>query len=285
MKKTTRIIRNLTLSTLLLLCSANILAQLTIQVEKTHNDSVAFVRESSNSHPGGWNFDVIGMDIMNIGFSNKKKSTGRKYYHSHSKWVMFDGWGFGFNNAVNTDANVNVDMGRSFNFCIEDLVAYRVRVSQKGAFSMGMGIDLKNYHMTGTQRFVEDPVTKMITVSDYPAGTVPGTSKIRTFSTTYNMKYIQKLGRFRLALGPELTVVRKPAKKHIIRTTYTDSQGEQVERFTGIRTNKVGLNLVGVLSYRNRFGVYAKYGLTDVLNTSFGPKFKTLSVGLMVLGL
>lgn len=271
--------RSFALMAAFLLSVMGLMAQVNVTIHKSCTDSVAFVRESSDRYPGGWNFDLVGLNFS----ASSKKHQKKKI---RSSLILLGGWGFGFCDAVHSDAAVRVDMGRSFHFCIEDLVAYRKRLWERGALQAGMGIDLRNYRMTGHQRFVVDPSSKMITVGDYPEGAVPGTSKIRTFSTTFSVKYLQQLGRrFRLALGPELSVVPDRAKRHHIHTTYTLERKEQEETFKGIRTNKVGFSLVGVLSYKSMLGIYAKYGLSDVLNTSFGPQFRNLSVGVMVFGI
>lgn len=263
-------------------------AQLEISFRTEKNDSIEFARELSRHHPGGWNFDLIGMDIHAGKKEESRIQTGGCSFQIPSI-VFFSGWGFGFNDALGTAGEgqkVDVNMGRSFHFCIEDVLAFRFSPWQHGAFSVGMGIDLKNYRMTNDQRFVMNYPYKVTSIEGYPAGVVPGSSKIRTFSATYNLKYIQNLGRgFRLAFGPELSVVRKPGKNHDIRTTYSDDQGEHEERFKGIRTNKVGINLVGMVNYKNCIGFYAKYGLSNVMENNYGPQFKSLSVGVMVLGL
>lgn len=261
-------------------------AQLYINFHNVKNDSVEFVEQSTKSHPGGWNFDIIG---MNVHAGKKGKSTpdreGRAFLNV-SPITLASGWGFGFTNALNAPAGMDVTMGRSFNFCLMDAIAFRVRPWRTGAFSVGVGLDLRNYKMLSDQRFVEDPVTKKITLESYPEGSVPGFSKVHTGAATFNLKYIQKLGRgFNLAFGPELSVVAKRGTNHRISTTYTDSQGEQKEKFKGIRTNKVGFNLVGIVNYKNVFGLYAKYSPSDVLQSNFGPQFQSLSVGLLLFGL
>ncbi len=261
-------------------------AQLSIDIHPGESDSLDFVNESSKSHPGGWNFDIIG---MNIHAGRKEETKCLRDWHVSlgiSPITIGSGWGFGFTNALNAPAGMDVSMGRSFNFCLEDAIAFRVRPWRTGYLSAGIGLDLRNYKMTGDQRFVEDPDTRQITLESYPAGCVPGYSKVHTGAATFNLKYIQNLGRgFHLALGPELSVVTKRGKNHRISTVYTDADGEQKEKFRGIRTNKVGFNLVGVLSYKNLFGVYAKYSPSDVLQPNFGPQFQSLSVGLMLFGL
>lgn len=237
-------------------------------------------KSNDRIYPGGWNFDIVGIQVSKPDYRPQRSK------RAPSGFAFFNGWGFGFTHAPGTPQGLKVNMGRSFNFCIEDILAYRHRVWRKGSLSVGMGIDLKNYRMTGTKRFLCDPSTQMVSYGPYPEGSTPGTSKIRTLSTTYNLKYIQMLGRgFRLAVGPEISLVRKPGKKHEIYTTYTSEQGEEKERFRNIRTNRVGLNLVGIVSYRNKLGLYVKYSPTDVLDDGFGPSFQTLTTGIMIMGL
>lgn len=264
-------------ASMMLLASKASAQELALRITTEENDSLEFVNHASDSHPGGWNFDFVGLDV--------------KYKHCHSNrslptLTFFSGWGFGVSGALNAPADVDINMGRSFNFCIEDIVAVRMHPWKTGAFSIGAGIDLKNYRMTGDKRFVENINDKQITVEDYDQGNIPNWSKIRTLSGTFNLKYIQYLGKgFRLAFGPEMYIVTKANKRHEIVTSYTNSDGDQKERFKGIKTNKVGLNLVGTLNYKNLFGVYAKYSPSSVLNPSFGPEFNSLSVGVMLFGL
>lgn len=252
-------------------------AQIEVNIDNEKSDSLEFVQESSQSHPGGWNFDIIGVNV------HAKKSTSSKLLPTIA---LFSGWGFGFTDALNAPSGMDVNMGRSFNFCIEDMIAVRMHPWKTGTLSLGVGIDVRNYRMTGDMRFVEDVATKQIGIEGYPEGAIPNFSKIRTNSATFNLKYIQNLGRgFRLAFGPELSVIGHRSSQHKIVTKYEDAQGEQKEKYKNIKTNKVGMNLVGVLNYKNLLGVYAKYSPSKVLNPTFGPEFNTLSVGIMLMGL
>lgn len=248
---------------------------------QVHDDEDELFSLSSQSHPGGWNFDIVGVRV-NTGPSPCDDSG----HHHLPRFAVFSGWGFGVTGALDVPQSPGMNMMRSFNFCIEDLLAFRIPVARRGDFSVGMGIDLRNYRMTGTNRFVMNYPSQAITVGGYPEGSVPGTSRLRTFSTTYNLKYVHYLGAgFRIALGPELTVVRKPGKKHEMRTTYTAEDGPHKERIRGIHTNKVGFNLVGIVSYKNRFGFYTKYSPTSVLENGYGPQFQSITAGIMILGL
>lgn len=252
-------------------------AQFELNFTSEKSDSLDFVNESSKYHPGGWNFDIIGLNI-------KTKKSSSSVFTSHI--VLLSGWGFGFTNALNAPSGMDVNMGRSFNFCIEDVFAIRMHPWKTGTLSLGAGIDVRNYRMTGNQRFLEDITNKQISITDYPAGAIPDYSKIRTTTATFNLKYIQNLGRgFRLAFGPELSVIGHRNGQHKIVTRYEDATGEQKEKFKNIKTNKVGVNLVGVLNYKNLVGIYAKYSPSNVLNPAFGPEFQSLSVGMMFFGL
>lgn len=265
----------LALTAILMACfTLDASAQLTITHSNSKSDSLQFARHSSKSHPGGWNFDIVGQNI-----SRKKTSVNV----SSPDWTFFSGFGFGFTTALNADPGVNLNMGRSFNFCIEDIVACSIRPWRTGKFSVGYGIDLHNYTLSNNLRFVEDPVTKQVSITD--PTTITDYSRIHTLAAaTFNLKYIQKLGRgFRLAVGPEISIL---GRKHDIRSCYTDENGmEQKERTKNIRTNKVGFNLVGILNYKNALGIYAKYSPTNVIEPGFGPQFHSLSVGIMVMGL
>ena len=247
--------------------------ELNISLKTEKNDSLNFVRETSNNHPGGWNFDIIGMNI-------KTKKGGSNSYMPTV--TLLSGWGFGLTNALDAPDG----MGHPFNFCIEDVIALRMHPWKTGTLSLGAGIEVKNYNLTNDKRFVEDPATKQISIANYPEGAIPGYSKIHIYGGTFNLKYIQNLGHgFRLAIGPELSLVNRRAGKHMIDNRYENSDGKQKERFKNIKTNKLGFNLVGVINYKNLVGIYAKYSPTSVLNPTFGPEFQSLSVGVMLFGL
>lgn len=246
-------------------------------------DDSDFLPEVSTSHPGGWNFDIVGLKV----------GSNRPSFHRSSKHLstfsVFNGWGFGFSGALNPPQGSGLNMMRSFNFCIEDLLAFRLPVGRRGDFSLGMGIDLRNYRITGPDGcFMMDPETHTIVIGNYPEGaySYSGTSRLRVFSTTYNLKYVHYLGQgFRLAFGPELSVVRRPGKKHEIRNKYLDADGVHKERIRGINTNRIGFNLVGVVNYKNCMGFYVKYSPTSVLENGYGPQFQSISAGIMLLGL
>lgn len=256
-------------------------AQLNITFKNPGQEDYQDYMEASGNHPGGWNFDIIG--IRGGREYQRGSSAGKTIRLPHI--VIASGFGFGFTSTQNAPAQVDTRMGRSFNFSIQDLLAIKLPTGPRSALSVGLGIDYRNYRMTGTQRFMEDP-SKQIYVTGYQPDTVSVWSKIRTRSTTFNLKYIQRLGRshFRMSLGPELYVIPGRSRNHQIVNKYSVAGDEQKERFRNIRTNKVGLNLVANVQYRSFLGMYVKYTPTKVLDSSFGPQFSSLSVGLLLLG-
>ena len=250
---------------------------LSITSHTEKSDSLEFAEQTADSHPGGWNFDIVGLNIT----TNKHY----KYNYKLPTITLFSGWGFGASNAIGGPGNMDINMGRSFHFCIEDIFAIRMHPWKTGTLSLGAGLDIRNYRMTGNKRFVEDADTKQISIEDYPEGAVPDYSKIHTNAATFNLKYIQYLGRgFRMGFGPELYVLGNGGGKHKIVTRYDDSTGGHKEKIKNIKANKVGLNLVGALTYKNLVGIYAKYSPSNVLNTAFGPECQSLSVGMMFFG-
>lgn len=205
---------------------------------------------------------------------------------SKFSFVVGSGWGFGVAAALDTPAGMDVKMGRSFNFCIEDLVGLRYDVCETGTLNLGMGIDLRNYKMTGNRFFYEDPATKQVSVEQFGAGFIPTSSKLHALYTTYNLKYIQKIGKdFKVAFGPELMVARSVNRRRYISTKYTFEGNDMKDKQKDIRFNKVGINLVAAATYKGWLGVYCKYSPSNVLDSNFGPEFQSLSVGVMIGGL
>lgn len=237
-----------------------------------------FMREASKLHPGGWNFDLMGVDL---------KSKGSKSHSSSSKspyLTFFGGWGFGLTEGLGMPSGSNVNMGRSFNFCILDAVALRFKPWRTGTFSVGAGLDLRNYRITNGQRFLKG-LDSHVTIEDFPEGSIPESSKLHILSSTFSLKYSQNLGKgFRLSVGPEIALSRARNSKRTITNIYDTPLGHQKERFRDIRTNKVGFDVVGAITYKNWLGFYAKYSPSDVLADGYGPKFQTLTTGVLLMG-
>lgn len=221
-----------------------------------------------------------------VGFEVAGQTTVKSESEKELKMVAFEGWGFGFTSALATPGDVSVNMGRSFNFMVSDLVAFRHKLWKKGTLSYGMGIELRNYRMTGERFFVEDSETKKISVMDWGDGVSSHSSKLHSLYTTYNIKYIQNLGKgFRLAVGPELIVARSVNRRRTLTNKAVIGGEEYKEKVKDVRFNKVGFNVVAMATYKNHIGIYTKYSPSSVLDPSFGPEFNTLTVGVVVGGI
>lgn len=185
------------------------------------------------------------------------------------------GFGFGFVNAVNTPSPMDVKMASSYEIFFDHIIAVRCRPWNNGSsFFMGIGIDWKNYRMTGGSRFIKDGNKLML--APYEDGSDPSFSRLKIFSLTVPVMFSQDLGKhFTLNAGAVVNFNLHGSMK----TKYTLDGEERSYSDNHIRQQKVTVDLMAQLNYR-AIGCYIKYSPCDILDTNFGPEFNHLSAGI-----
>ena len=128
--------------------------------------------------------------------------------------------------------------------------------------------------MTGRTRFIKDG--DKLVLGAYPEGSDIKFSRLKVFSLTVPFMINQSLGRkVVFSVGPVVNFNTHASLK----TRYT-LNGEKVkEKNNNIHQNRVTVDLMAKLRF-NSLGVYAKYSPSDMLNTDFGPKFRSFSTGI-----
>ena len=233
----------------------------------------------SEDHPGGWDFSL---PFMSSKRSKKNEVTAQyvspQYVIDHSgqaPYPRLTSFQFGFISGMDEDPGVNVDMGQSFELEMRNIAAFTSRLSKCTFFNLGFGLSWRNYRMTGHNQFLLNDDGR-ITLAPYPDGSNPKFSRIHTFSLVVPLQLHFALGGdWYFSCGPELYFNTYASLK----TRYT-LDGEK-QKFTANRLhrNKVTYGLMGDISYR-RLGVYVKYSPCNVLQSEFGPKFKSMTAGL-----
>ena len=139
---------------------------------------------------------------------------------------------------------------------------------------MGFGMTWRNYRMTGRTRFIKDG--DKLVLGAYPEGSDIKFSRLKVFSLTVPFMINQSLGRkVVFSVGPVVNFNTHASLK----TRYT-LNGEKVkEKNNNIHQNRMTVDLMAKLRF-NSLGVYAKYSPSDMLNTDFGPKFRSFSTGI-----
>jgi hypothetical protein len=206
---------------------------------------------------------------FNIPFINKNSKT--KKYRGN---LCVGGFGFGVVNAIETSEGMDMDMGASYEFSLDHLLRFNYNVLPATSVSMGFGMTWRNYRMTGRTRFIKEG-DKLI-LGAYPEGSDIKFSRLKVFSLTVPFMINQSLGRkVVFSVGPVVNFNTHASLK----TRYT-LNGEKVkEKNNNIHQNRMTVDLMAKLRF-NSLGVYAKYSPSDMLNTDFGPKFRSFSTGI-----
>ena len=168
-------------------------------------------------------------------------------------------------------------MGQSFEIEWGDVISSKVRVGKKDFMRIGMGFDWRNYRVTGFKMFSKDE-RGIITMQDYPEGTEPKFSRIHTFSLSFPLKYYHYFNKkVYFAVGPELYFTPWGSLK----TRYYEGDEKRKITAGNVHQNRFSVG-VGAEVIVHHVGVYYKYNPFNVLSSSYGPKFSTMTVGLKV---
>ncbi|MBQ6965002.1 MAG: hypothetical protein IJP82_04850 [Bacteroidaceae bacterium] len=220
----------------------------------------------TEEHPGGWNFDVL--------FSPKKSS-------KHWNPRMIFNFSLGFIGGVNQAEGVHLNMGQSIELELGNIISGQTPVGRNGIVLIGLGIGWRNYRMTNHQMFAKHD-DGSIAIEPYPEGADSEFSRIHTFGFILPLKYYHKVGHRHgrntyFAVGPELYYTPHACLK----TRYKTEEGKQILKDNHLHFNKVTVG-VGAEFIVQGLGVYYKYNPFNVLDTDYGPKFSTMTVGLKV---
>ena len=253
-----------------------------VTIEKKHN-SMSVKVEGSEDNPGYFYSQRMEVDStaaviieeknadwdFNIPFINKNSKT--KKYRGN---LCVGGFGFGVVNAIETSEGMDMDMGASYEFSLDHLLRFNYNVLPATSVSMGFGMTWRNYRMTGRTRFIKDG--DKLVLGAYPEGSDIKFSRLKVFSLTVPFMINQSLGRkVVFSVGPVVNFNTHASLK----TRYT-LNGEKVkEKSNNIHQNRMTVDLMAKLRF-NSLGVYAKYSPSDMLNTDFGPKFRSFSTGI-----
>ena len=253
-----------------------------VTIEKKHN-SMAVKVEGSAENPDYFYSQRMEVDStaaviieeknadwdFNIPFINKNSKT--KKYRGN---LCVGGFGFGVVNAIETSEGMDMDMGASYEFSLDHLLRFNYNVLPATSVSMGFGMTWRNYRMTGRTRFIKEG--DKLVLGAYPEGADIKFSRLKVFSLTVPFMINQSLGRKMVfSVGPVVNFNTHASLK----TRYT-LNGEKVkETDNNIHQNRMTIDLMAKLRFKS-LGLYAKYSPSDMLNTEYGPKFRSFSAGI-----
>lgn len=210
-------------------------------------------------NPGGWDFSTP--------FVSVSKENGRPKFDVN----LSSTFAFGFISGINQADGVSIDMGQSYELHWDNVFSAKTKVGRHGLFRIGLGFDWRNYRMTNGNRFSKDETGHISITDDTPLQF----SRIHTFSLSLPLKYYHQLGKkVYFAVGPELYFTPHASLKNRY-----DSKNKTLD--SHIHHNRFSVDVGAELMVRG-IGIYYKYDPFNVLDTNYGPKFSSMTVGVKV---
>ena len=199
----------------------------------------------------------------------------KKDNHTHHVEITSD-LAIGWTSALGAPANMNTRVFSSWE--IWYLIAqynWRPWKNSKDQLAIGFGIDWRNYRMNCNQYFSKAS-NGVMSLQAVPDGAELKFSRIKVTSITVPLLYRHSLSRkFKLSVGP---VVNFNYHSSIL-TKYEQNGDEVKDKAKDIHVNPVTVDFMAVLK-TPCLSYYFKYSPCNILDTSFGPKFQTLSFGI-----
>lgn len=206
--------------------------------------------------------------------------------------LMFNGLHAGFCGTVDSREPVDVAMAKSFELGIDELISFRVNTNNRqNFFSVGLGINWRNYRMTGRSRFI--PVDGGVGVGAYPDDAEGRFSRLKIFSLSFPVTYgfktrVKMIGRETLnfkigailnwnSYGSLRTAWREFDVAESSRET-VKTDAEQFSKHIGHR--KFTVDILAAVQIAPQTGLYVKYSPMSLLEKGKGPDFQTISTGI-----
>lgn len=150
--------------------------------------------------------------------------------------------------------------------------------SYKNWYSVGFGVDWRNYRLDGRQYFMKQP-DGSVTVEDYPAGYEPSLSRIKIFSLNIPLLWGHKVSKnLKFSIGPVFNFNTYAS----IKNRYRDADGKGYKDvYKHIHQKPLTIDLMAIVKVVN-FQFYGKFSPMDCLNSNYadGANFSSMSFGV-----
>lgn len=182
--------------------------------------------------------------------------------------------GFGWVGAIGSPENMDVTIGASWEIFWTILQWEYKRCGNPHRWSVGLGLDWRNYRMTNTQRFVKDE--KNIVIEKYPDGATPKFSRVKVLSLQIPLLYRYKINEdFSIGAGPILNLNVHSSLK----TRYKINDKKHKNTDDDAWATPLTLDFMGIVGTPVAT-FYVKYSPCNVLRTAHAPKFQSFSLGI-----
>lgn len=238
------------------------------------NDTIIFKQQYS---PNATIVSHISKGGLSLLGDKRKKRSGISWD------ATSEGFGIGFCSAPGAPGGSNVEQGKSFEVSWLNIIAAKATNRHGNSFTMGVGIDWRNWRTTLDSRFtVTDGI---VGTGSYPEGASPRLSRIKVFSVQFPMLWHQNLpaklfgSQMQMVFGP---IFNLNTHGSVLTSWYED--GHKIkDSVNGINLRLFTVDLFAMARIFPGAGVFVRYSPYKMLTGSQRFNFHPFSTGLMFL--
>ncbi len=205
--------------------------------------------------------------------------------YSNHALNLLSGLHAGFCTDINGPEGMPVEMGKSYEIGIDQVLSYSYIFNKERSFiSIGVGVNWRNYRMTGNTRFIVDEESGNIVTGAYPEGTESKFSRLKQFSLTVPLYWTQKIpvrmiGKSTLAIRVG-AILNWNAHASVL-TSWEEADDTSVKQSSKyINHRPFTVDFLAAVRIAPSVGLYVKYSPMKFFKQDKGPEFSTLSTGI-----
>lgn len=205
---------------------------------------------------------------------SRRENDNRKY---PSNDIVIGGLAFGGVLAPGAPDMMKTKKGSSWEIMLLHAFACQRRFTPNDRLSVGIGIDWKNYRLDDNLRFYKAD-NGTITIGTYGEEVSKQSSRIKTFSWLVPVMYQRRVYR---DLWINAGAVLNFNTYASVKTNYRIGDVKHEHFDDNIRQNVVTCDLMAIVNC-SWLGLYVKYSPCNVLKSSAGLKFQSLTGGIIL---
>ena len=195
------------------------------------------------------------------------------------RWsIKTGGLGFGLNGALGQEKGTGLQWGKSFDITWLHVIAGEYKFG-RSAVSLGLGLDWKNFKMTGDPYRMVKLKTGGLGLHNYPDGTVALNSTLKIFSLGIPVLYSFDIPKVytKFTVGPVINFNTYSSLK----TNYLNAEGNKIREFKkDLGQKKVTFDIFGSLSW-DGFGLYMRYSPIKSMKSFSDVNFTPMTLGFI----
>jgi hypothetical protein len=214
----------------------------------------------TNINKDTWNFDFVKKHSRGTGYPLKTNNASMRL-------------AVGLTYGANAKYNSSQSVGSSWEIMWTIMEWEKFKYGQHNGFSIGFGVDWRNFRIDGRQYFYKAN-DGMLSEQSYPAGYEADFSRIKVFSLQIPMMWKYRTKKTTFGLGPVINFNTYAS----IKTRYKFLGDKIKHEEKNIRQRPVTIDWMLNMNIAH-LPLYLKYSNDDVLKDG-GVKFRSLSFGL-----